>query len=281
MVEIKNLNFRYGKRPLFSGLSLTLEPGIHGLLGKNGAGKSSLLKIVSGLLFAQQGEIRVMGQDPAQRRPSLLSDIFFLPEEFTLPAISADSYAAFHTPFYPRFSREEFEAHLREFQLEGDRKLSQLSHGQKKKFLLAFGMASGSRILLLDEPTNGLDIPSKSQFRRLVSSALSEERCILISTHQVRDVENLIDPIIIVDEGQIIFQHSLEEISRGIHIRQYGAEPRESETLYAEKALGGWFGLSAGADEEGSGIDLELLFNGVIKDAAKINALIAGGTERE
>lgn len=281
MIEIRDLNFRYGKRGLFNGLSLNLEPGIHGLLGKNGAGKSSLLKIISGLLFAQQGKIRVMGQDPARRSPSLLSDIFFLPEEFTLPAFTADSYVSFHAPFYPRFSQDEFDAHMQEFQLEGDRKLSQLSHGQKKKFLLAFGMASGSRILMLDEPTNGLDIPSKSQFRRLVSSSLTEDRCILISTHQVRDVENLIDPIIIVEDGKIIFQHSLEAIGRGIHVRQYGGEPREAETLYAEKGLGGWFGLSAGADKEGAGIDLELLFNGVIKDADKINSLIAGGADRE
>ena len=137
--------------------------------------------------------------------------------------------------------------------------------------------ATEAKILLLDEPSNGLDIPSKTQFRRLISSALTDDRCIIISTHQVRDVENLIDPIIIVDGGRIIFQHTLEEIARGVRVERFDREPSGPEILYAEKGIGGWFGLVAGEDTEDAGVDLELLFNGVIQDPAKIDGLIQGG----
>lgn len=277
MIKVQDLTFSYKKKELFSHLELNVEPGLYGLLGKNGAGKSSLFKIMAGLLFPQEGEVTMLGEDPKRRTPQLLREIFFLTEEFSLPAMSGKTYLELNAPFYPRFNRDRFMGYMDELKLDIDQKLSTMSYGQKKKYLLAFGLASEAQILLLDEPSNGLDIPSKTQFRRLISSALTEDRCIIISTHQVRDVENLIDPIIIVDEGKIIFQHSLEEISNGIHVEQRDSEPGEGEVLYAEKALGGWFSLVAGADEEGRGIDLELLFNGVIQDADRINALIKGG----
>ena len=277
MVNVEDLTFRYGREDLFQNLSLNLEPGLYGLLGKNGAGKSTLLKILAGLLFPQGGAAKVLDMVPAKRSPLLLREFFFLAEEFSLPAMTGTTYLDCYAPFYPRFDRGAFFAHAEEFQLDLGKKLSQLSYGQKKKFLIAFGLASEAKILLLDEPTNGLDIPSKTQFRSLISSALTVDRCIIISTHQVRDVENLIDPIIIVDSGKIIFKHTLEEISRGIRVERFDSEPMGEGILYAEKSIGGWFGLVAEIDREEEGVDLELLFNGVIQDPERIETLIQGG----
>ena len=216
-------------------------------------------------------------QVPSERKPSFLQDVMLLSEEFYLPAVKGSEYINLYAPFYPRFDRKFFARCISELELRTDKKLSSLSYGQKKKFLLAFALASGTRILLLDEPTNGLDIPSKAQFRRLVAAAWSEERCIIISTHQVRDVEELIDPIIIVDAGRIIFQSSMEDINSRLKFSIDTKERQDAGVLYTEKGLGGWAVLEEGPDEQGAAVDLELLFNGVLKDPARIAGIMKGG----
>jgi ABC-2 type transport system ATP-binding protein len=276
MITMKDLCFGYGKEPLFTGLDLALEAGsIYGLLGKNGAGKTTLLKLIAGLRRAQSGLCRALGSNPSRRPPSLLEEIYFIPEEFATPPLSIESYVAIYAPFYPRFDRALFEDCRREFALSSTKKLTGFSYGQKKKFLLAFGIASGCRLLLLDEPTNGLDIPSKSQFRRLLASAVSEERLILISTHQVRDMENLIDPIIILDEGRIIYNRSLEETAKHITIRieQQAPDPAADTLLYSAAVLGGYVAVRENREDEESGIDLETLFNAVTANSEGVAAL--------
>ena len=241
MINITELDFQYGKKPVLNKLNLKLNKGnIYGLLGRNGAGKTTLLKLISGELYHQQGDIRVQDFIPSERNPDFLSDIFYIPEEFSLPGMSIEQYISLISPFYPRFSTERFYRHMREFELpESPEKLTKMSYGQKKKFLLAFGLASGVSLLLLDEPTNGLDIPSKTQFRRTVASALGEEQIILISTHQVRDMENLIDPLIIIDEGKIMLNASLEEISRKYIMEQIPKGVIPQDALYSETIPGG------------------------------------------
>ena len=170
MIELKEISFGYGKKRLFSGLDLSMEPGtIYGLLGKNGAGKTTLLKIICGLRIAQAGTSRVLGFDSALRPARMLEDIFFLAEELSVPPLTPPVYERLYAPFYPRFDHEAFGGHLSLLEIPTDKKLSELSYGQKKKFLIAFGLASRCRLLLMDEPSNGLDIPSKSQFRRLLA----------------------------------------------------------------------------------------------------------------
>lgn len=215
MVALKDIHFKYKKKkPLFEHLNLILEPGfIYGLLGKNGAGKSSLLKHISGLLYPDSGQCTVFGFDATARKPEMLQDIYLIPEEFSLPPISLRTYVKTNAVFYSRFSYNQLQAYLAEFELPEDAKLSTLSYGQKKKFLIAFGLATNARLLIMDEPTNGLDIPSKSQFRRIMVSALDEEKVIVISTHQVRDLENLIDNVVVLENGSIIFNHNMGEIS--------------------------------------------------------------------
>ncbi|MGM0573810.1 MAG: ATP-binding cassette domain-containing protein, partial [Bacteroidota bacterium] len=218
MVQIDKLHFGYTrKRPLFTNLDLQLLPGnIYGLLGKNGAGKTSLLKLIAGLVFPWEGQCMVNGFESRKRIPECLADICLIPEEYHLPSVRISRYVSLNAPFYERFDHEKLAWLLKEFQLNPEQKINQLSFGQKKKFLLAFGLSTSARLLLMDEPTNGLDIPSKSQFRRVIAASLNEEQSVVISTHQVRDLESLIDPVIIIDEGRIIFQQSLEAISSSL-----------------------------------------------------------------
>jgi len=282
MINISNLDFAYKKKNLFSNLSLDLEPGnIYGLLGKNGAGKTSLLKIISGLLFPKTGQVEVNNFKPGQRSPEFLQDIFFLPEEYYLPGLKAMEYKKVYAPFYPAFNETKFMELLTEFKLPMDQKLNSFSYGQKKKFLISFGIASNSRIFLLDEPTNGLDIPSKTQFRRIISSAGTENRLIIISTHQVRDMENLIDPIIIIDEGKVIFNESIERVTNKLTLKKLSEEPAKDAALYSEKEIDGYKVVLTNTYQDQTDIDLETLFNTVVSNPDGIISVFSGGTNNE
>ncbi|MDC7239206.1 MAG: ABC transporter ATP-binding protein [Spirochaetales bacterium] len=265
VIEIKDLVFQYGKEALFDELSLSVGPGLYGLLGKNGAGKSTLLKIISGQLFPHSGSCLTAGEVPGKRKPEMLSEVFYLPEEITVPEIKGNMYVDLNAPFYPRFDRKQFEGFLELFEVPGNKKLTTLSYGQKKKFLIAFAASTGCPLILLDEPTNGLDIPSKSQFRQVAASMDLDNQTMLISTHQVRDMEMLIDPVIIVDNGKIIMNSSMEDVMKAYHVEFTSEEPAPEEALYSEKVLGGWNVARKGPSPDASAIDLEFLFNLTIK----------------
>lgn len=275
MIHIQNLSFSYNKNyQLFDHLELSLPPGsIYGLLGKNGAGKSTLLKIISGLLFPKSGELHVTGFKPGDRLPRFLQEVYFVSEEFTLPKMKIDSYVRICSPFYPRFSRSLFNTYINEFKLPQNQYLSTLSYGQKKNFLLSFGLATDSKLLILDEPTNGLDIPSKSQFRKILANAIHEERSFIISTHQVRDMENLIDPIIILDEGRIIFNEHCEAITGKLAITRQKELTDDSGIIYSESHLGGYTVVKENTGHEETKLNLEILFNAVLANPEKINTI--------
>ena len=275
MLEVNDLCFSYARKELFRGLDLKLEPGLYGLLGKNGAGKSTLLKLVSGQLFPDEGSCRTMGFEASRRIPEMLSEIYYIPEEFMLPSMPGTRYVESYSPFYPRFSIDFFNKCADEFEISPSQNLGSMSYGQKKKFMIAFGLATWSSILLLDEPTNGLDIPSKSQFRRLAAAGASDERIILVSTHQVRDMENLIDPVVILENGRIIFNHSMEEVSDSFTFELREELPSGDDVVYHEKVLGGYLTAVRGGDG-GRGIDLEFLFNMVVSKDAEVNEIIGG-----
>jgi ABC-2 type transport system ATP-binding protein len=274
MVKIKNLSFGYKKERLFTNLDLQLSPGnIYGLLGKNGVGKTTLLKLISGLRYPQDGECLVLDYIPQKRLPGFLEELYLIPEEFFLPPITMRTYEKIYTPFYPRFDQKSLAAYMKEFDLDAKEKLTELSYGQKKKFLLAFGIATNCRLFLLDEPTNGLDIPSKSQFRKILASALTDDRIILVSTHQVRDMENLIDPIIILEEGRIIFNQYIHDVSKTLVMQIDHDLPGHEEVLYSAKVLGGYSIVTKNLSGKESRMDLETLFNAVTTNKDKINAL--------
>jgi len=276
MVKIKNLSFGYRKEKLFTNLDFQLAPGnIYGLLGKNGAGKTTLLKLISGLRYPRDGECLVLNYIPQKRLPGMLEELYFMPEEFFVPAITMGTYEKIYAPFYPRFDRKALVEYMNEFDLDSKKKLTELSYGQKKKFLLAFGIATNCRLFLLDEPTNGLDIPSKSQFRKILASALTDDRIILIATHQVRDMENLIDPIIILEDGQIIFNQYIHDISKQLIIQMDHDLPETEDVLYSAKVLGGYAVVKKNRSGEESRIDLETLFNAVTTNRDKIYELFS------
>ncbi|MBV6640951.1 MAG: ABC transporter ATP-binding protein [Cyclobacteriaceae bacterium] len=274
MIEINQLSYGYKrKHEALKSMDLSVGPGnICGLLGLNGAGKSTILKAIAGLVTPHSGEIKTLGYQPDRRDPAFLREVVIITEEFTLPGFSIGKYLELYSPFYPRFNHAAFQRYLEEFQLTNDQKLTGLSYGQKKKFLLSFGLATDCKLVLLDEPTNGLDIPSKSQFRKVVANAVHEERTLIISTHQIRDMENLIDPIIILDQGKIIFHENMESISQKLAIRRMNDLPKEG-VIYHETYLGGYTILTENQSSEHTHMNLEILFNAVVGQKEKIQTV--------
>ena len=275
MIHLDHVSFGYSKhKMLFDNLSMRLEPGhIYGLLGKNGAGKSSLLRNIAGLLFPLKGKIDVNGYEPRNRQPSFLQDLFFIPEEIYLPSVTINQYLNTLAPFYPKFDEQQFRHYIKEFDIPEHNKLTGMSYGQKKKVLTAFALATNTKVLLMDEPTNGLDIPSKSQFRKIVSSALEPDRLILISTHQVRDLDNLIDSIIILEDSEILIQHSLDVVSERLYFGTLSTILNDSNVLYSEPSLRGYKAVTENLEQEESRVDLEQLFNAVIENPARIKQI--------
>lgn len=275
ILNIENLSFGYKRERLFSDLSLSLDAGkIYGLLGRNGAGKTSLLNLFSGLLHVRKGHIRTLGENPGDRSARLLSRIFYLPEQVILPSISSRRYLGLYAPFYPSFDQERFAQYADALEIGAPKKLHRLSHGQQKKFMLAFGLATDCPLNLLDEPTNGLDIPSKSIFRKLVAAAVDNGKCFVISTHQVRDIEHLIDTVITLDHGKIVFAYSLDVISDALSMRKVATRP-SSETVYSlEDGLGGYSIIQKNAAGESGTVDLELLFNAILADSERLRAAL-------
>ena len=213
MIDISNVTFEYRKgKPVLKDFSLSFpQGGVYGLLGKNGTGKSTLLYLISGLLRPRHGEVRVDGMLSANRQPQMLREIFLVPEEYDLPSVSLKSYTRALKSFYPRFSDELLRKCIEVFDLEMDMQLGTLSMGQKKKVYMCVALATGTRVLLMDEPTNGLDILSKSQFRKAVVQGMEEDKTVLVSTHQVHDVERLLDHVTIINGNQVLLHGPLNE----------------------------------------------------------------------
>lgn len=274
MIQLQNIRFGYTKnRNIFDDVSLTMEAGhIYGLLGKNGAGKTTLLKIMSGLRFPTSGTATILNQNAALRKAEILQDIYFLQEEMYVPHMKIESFVKAYSPFYPRFNHEQFNEYLREFELDKEfGYLDKLSHGQKKKTLIAFALATNTQILIMDEPTNGLDIPSKSTFRRLMASAADETRLVIISTHQVRDLHSLIDMVAILDNGRMVLNASTYEITEKLLFDVDNTKTTEGTVLYTEESPRGAYQVKENVHHIDSNLDLELLFNAAMNNK---NAII-------
>ena len=273
MIQIENISFNYAgsTEKVFNDFSLQLkENNIYGLLGKNGTGKSTLLYLISGLLHAKKGTITYDGIETRKRRPEVLEEMFIVPEEFELPDTTLDEYVRINSPFYPRFSREVLDSCLNDFELPTTLKLNSLSMGQKKKVFMSFALAAGTRLLLMDEPTNGLDIPSKAQFRRVVAGHMTDDRMLIISTHQVHDVEQLLDHILILDNSRLLLDASVADLCEkySFEYRQPG-QPMDN-VIYSEPSVQGNAVIAprhANAPE--TQLNLELLFDAVVTRAIR------------
>lgn len=274
MIEIKNINFSYGKHKVFDNVTMNLEPGmIYGLLGQNGVGKSTLLKIISGLLKLKNGSCKVNGHIPYKREPSFLSEIYLLPEDFNGPDIVIDVYVKNMGIFYPKFNIEKFKSIASELDVDTTKKFTKLSFGQQKKAIISFALSTGTEVLLMDEPSNGLDIPSKVILRKLIAQNAGENQTIIISTHQVRDLENLIDPIIILDKEGVLLNESIASIARRLH---FGVETSKNfDALYSEQSLNGYLTVSENRSCIETNVDLEALFNCTLTNKEKIKQIFA------
>jgi len=263
MIEISNLKFGYAgtRHTVFDGLSLRLDEGrIYGLLGKNGTGKSTLLYIISGLLRPQRGDVTVDGRVPAKRQREMLQELYVVSETFRFPDISISNYVSLNKAFYPRFSDETFRRCLSDFQIVPAARLDELSMGQQKRVLISFALATQTKYLLMDEPTNGLDIPAKAQFRKVVAENMTPDRTLVISTHQVHDIEQLLDHILIIDESGVRLDKSVSELCEQ-YVFEYRAPGEMDGVIYAEPTLQGNAVMAERGDGEETNVNLELLFN--------------------
>lgn len=272
MITVKDLSYAYqgSKRKVFDDFSLTIEDnGIYGLLGKNGTGKSTLLYLISGLLRPKSGSVDIDGAESFKRRPEMLEDLFLVPEEFDMPEISLHQFVKINSVFYPHFSEELLKECLRDFDVDPGSNLKRLSMGQKKKVYMSYAIATNTRLLLMDEPTNGLDIPSKSLFRKVVASHMDEGRTLIISTHQVHDIENLLDHIIIIDQSHVLLDASTIDITSRYAFRTIPTDEAGS-AIYSEPSIGGLNAiLPHKADEPETQINLELLFDAAVANKIK------------
>ncbi|MBV5343027.1 ATP-binding cassette domain-containing protein, partial [bacterium] len=206
--------------------------------------------------------------------PEMLQEIFFLPEELPQITLSIENYEKVYAPFYPNFSSEQFSEYLREFDVDNKKaKLNKLSHGQKKKVMIAFGLATNTKLLLMDEPTNGLDIPSKGQFRRMVAAGVDDNRCLIISTHQVHDLDSLIDNIIIMEKHEIVFNQPIENITKKLLFRVANRNENNENAIYSEDNLHGLYQVCKNTTNEDSKLDIELLFNAITTKTKEITKL--------
>ena len=273
MIQISNVEFYYKKgNNIFNNLELNMEKGhIYGLLGRNGMGKSTLLKLISGLIFSKSGKIETMGENPERRLPSMMTQLFYVPEEITTPTVSMKQFAKYNAPFYVNFSLEDLKSYMEEFEVSYEQKISSMSLGQKKKAIISFALACNTPLLIMDEPTNGLDIPSKSQFRKIVSRVTTEERCVIISTHQVRDLENLIDSVVILEGDGMIANTSIEKISQNF---MFKVLDKGEESIYEESGIRGRWGIVENNTKEESKVDIELFFNAAIAQPEIIKSIL-------
>jgi len=270
MIEVKDLKFKYkrGGSKVFDGFNLSLaENRICGLLGKNGTGKSTLLYILCGLLRPQHGSVKVDGKEAKERDPEMLSQMYIVGESYSLPSTTLKSYVKVNKPFYPNFSDEILKKCLEEFELPTDGiTINRLSMGQQKKLLMSIALASNTKYLFMDEPTNGLDIPSKAQFRKVVAENMTPDRTLIISTHQVHDIEQLLDHILIIDHNGIKMNQSVEEICDKYVFEYRSPQEMDDDVIYAEPTLQGNAVIAKRGEKPETDINLELLFDAVVNE---------------
>ena len=276
MIDVNQVSFSYGRRKpkVLDGFSMQLNQGaVYGLLGKNGTGKSTLLYLMAGLLRPQSGKVCYKGVDTMLRRPSTLQDMFLVPEEFALPNVSLKQYVKLNAPFYPNFSDELLRSCLRDFDMNEDIHLGELSMGQKKKAFMCFALATNTSLLMMDEPSNGLDIPSKSQFRKVIASGMSDEKAVIISTHQVRDIDSLLDHVLIMDASELLLNESVASICDKFYFTEQGMNEPTDDALYVQPSVQGNSVILPNTYGEESKLNLEVLFNAMLTERVKMQAM--------
>ena len=276
MIDVNKVSFSYGRKKskVLDGFSMQLAEGsVYGLLGKNGTGKSTLLYLMAGLLRPQSGQVLYKGAEVTKRYPNILQDMFLVPEEFALPSVSLKQYVKLNAPFYPNFSDELLRSCLRDFDMNEDIHLGELSMGQKKKAFMCFALATNTSLLMMDEPSNGLDIPSKSQFRKVIASGMTDEKAVIISTHQVRDIDSLLDHVLIMDRSELLLNESVSNICEKLYFAEQSMNEPTDNALYVQPSVQGNSVILPNTSSEESKMNLEVLFNAMLAERVKMQAM--------
>lgn len=262
MLKIDNISFGYRRnKSIIRNFNMTLQPGtVCGLLGKNGAGKSTLLYLICGLLKPDSGSIDFKGYNPIKHEVAFLEDVMIVPEEFSLPNMKLADYVRVNAPFYPNFSQSDMNDYLYMFDLDPEAHLGRCSMGQKKKAIISFALACNTSLLILDEPTNGLDISAKRAFRKAVAKNMTDEKCIIISTHQVLDVEKILDHVCIIDNNGVLLNTSMFEVSKHLSFRVTNDRELIENALMSFDAPGGASIVERATPDNETDVNLEMLF---------------------
>lgn len=273
MIQIDELVFSYRGRCVYDGMSLELKDGaVYGLLGRNGAGKTTLMRLIAGLLRCGNGRIEVDGRVPSDRKPEFLDNVYFVPESFNAPDMTVSRYAGCYGMFYSRYDGDAMADYLKAFEVDPDAVFSTLSTGQKKKAMIAFALSLNTRLLLLDEPGNGLDIPSKLCLRRLLAECSRPDRTVVLSTHQVREIDEIVDHLVVIDSGRLLLEGSLDDIAGCISFKV--ADSTMPDALFSERTAAGTVSIIPNAtDNRGTGrdkIDMEILFDACISGGKRM-----------
>lgn len=275
MIEIKNLDFHYPrKRQVYKNLNLNIEEGsVYALLGLNGAGKTTLLNLIAGFLIPKEGSCKVFGHQSKNREPEMLQEIFLVSDISEFPNMSVSEFCKLYAGFYPRFDNSFFEYCISEFRLSGYSSLKRLSFGDKRKVMLSFALATRCRLLMFDEPTNGLDIPSKATFRKLVASSLGEKQTIIMATHQVRDLANLMDRIVIEHHGEILINETIERIAEKLSFGLNAELISKTDLMFHSESFTQTETVSINRTNQQGPIDIELLFNAAISSPEELSTI--------
>ena len=274
-LSVSSVTYGYSNRQnVFNDFSITFDEGkIIGLLGKNGTGKSTLLYLLCGLLHAQKGEVLFKNKNVKERNPETLQDIFIVPEEFSMPDTTLNKYIKLLSPFYPNFSYDDMKSTMDKFELDMNLNLKELSMGMKKKVFMCFALATNTSLLLMDEPTNGLDIPSKSQFRKVIASSMSDNRSIIISTHQVKDIDILLDKVVVLDNNDILLDQNVADITEKLYFAETGINDDISDAIFTQPSLAGYSAVFRNLENDESTMNLETLFNATLSKRDEIKKI--------
>jgi len=244
LIEARGLSKRYGSFLALDRADFVVRPGrIVGLIGPNGAGKTTALRAVLGLT-TYDGELRVLGREPFAERALLMQETSFIADVAVLPSwLRVQQAIDFVAGVHPRFRRERAAALLAKTDIGTGRRIGELSKGMKTMVHLALTMAIDARLLVLDEPTLGLDILARRGFYdALVNDYMDETRTIVITTHQVEEVENLLTDVLFIDKGRIVLDCSVEDIGARYAAVEVAddriAAARQERPFYERRALG-------------------------------------------
>ena len=263
MIDIQSLTFRYRKgkgAPVMEQLDLRIPEGhIYGLLGPNGIGKTTLLSLLSGLKKPQKGAVQIDGYNPFDRIPSFLEKLSFVPDEVAGIRERPVDFAITKGKFYPAFSQDLFQSLLQLFNVDSSKLMSSMSYGERKKTYMAFHIACQTPYLFFDEPTNGLDLTAKALFRKALAAYSAEDATIIIATHQLADIESIIDSVILFDRSGEVLCMKIDEIGRRLRFA-YDPLPRQ-DALWTEQLPTGCVQLFPNPEGEETRCHVTALYN--------------------